>query len=342
MARGHKLRIAGCYIVRNEAAVLAKSLDSLAGAVDELVVVDTGSEDDTAQIARSRGARVVSHEWREDFSEARNFALGELTADWVVFLDADEYFTPETRGRLRAEIEAARLPLEAAQELDLVPERSTLDLKRSILMHRLRAGGVVYGHSEERSTTRGAQALAQTWRVQWTAATEASIELASIRGLTVEQIASTALLTRRIEGAVDIVRLLRESSACACPAPLERALELATRMTASVSFAEAVSFTLALSDVALTCTQDAPVLYVTNTSSQATLTRCTLTAPGGLVKADEDRWGTSGSNGGALALTMDATTSDGAIAAGSSSSVTVTTANGGAATGTASGSVTVS
>ena len=100
--------------------------------------------------------------------------------------------------------------------------------------------------------------------------------------------------------------------------------------------------TLALSDVALTCTQDAPVLYVTNTSSQATLTRCTLTAPGGLVKADEDRWGTSGSNGGTLALTMDATTSDGAIAAGSSSSVTVTTANGGAATGATSGSVTVS
>lgn len=151
---------------------------------------------------------------------------------------------------VRAEIEAARLPLEGAQELDLVPERSTLDLKRSILMHRLRAGGVVYGHSEERSTTRGAQALAQTWRVQWTAVTEASIELASIRGLTVEQIASTALLTRRVEEAVDIVRLLRESSACACPAPLERALELATRMTESVSFAEAVSFTLALSDVA--------------------------------------------------------------------------------------------
>ena len=100
--------------------------------------------------------------------------------------------------------------------------------------------------------------------------------------------------------------------------------------------------TLALSDVTLTCTQDAPVLYVTNTSSRATLTRCTLTAPGGLARADEDRWGTSGSNGGTLALAMDATTSDGAITAGSSSSVTVTTANGGAATGTASGSVTVS
>ena len=100
--------------------------------------------------------------------------------------------------------------------------------------------------------------------------------------------------------------------------------------------------TLALSDVTLTCTQDAPVLYVTNTSSRATLTRCTLTAPGGLARADEDRWGTSGSNGGTLALAMDATTSDGAITAGSSSSVTVTTANGGAATGATSGSVTVS
>ncbi|WP_076465894.1 DUF5682 family protein [Actinomyces mediterranea] len=151
---------------------------------------------------------------------------------------------------VRSEVEAARLPLDGTHELVLVPERSALDLTRSVLMHRLRAGGVVYGHSEERSTTRGAQALAQTWQVQWTPATEASIELASIRGLTVEQIASTALLTRRVEGAVDVVRLLREASACACPAPLERALNLATRMTATVSFAEAVSFAIALSDVA--------------------------------------------------------------------------------------------
>ena len=85
MAREHKLRIAGCYIVRNEAAVLAKSLDSLAGAVDELVVVDTGSEDDTAQIARSRGARVVSHEWRGEFFRARHFSPGGGAGGWGVF-----------------------------------------------------------------------------------------------------------------------------------------------------------------------------------------------------------------------------------------------------------------
>lgn len=101
--------------------------------------------------------------------------------------------------------------------------------------------------------------------------------------------------------------------------------------------------TLAMTGVSLTCTQAAPILYVTNTSSQATLTGCTLTTTGGLATAGEDRWGTAGSNGGILALTMDATTSDGAITAGStSSSITVTTANGGAANGSTTGSVIVS
>ena len=100
--------------------------------------------------------------------------------------------------------------------------------------------------------------------------------------------------------------------------------------------------TLVMTGVSLTCTQAVPILYVTNTSSQATLTQCTLQTPGGLATADEDRWGKTGSNGGELALTLDATSSDGAIAAGSTSSITVTTANGGAATGATSGSVTVS
>lgn len=101
--------------------------------------------------------------------------------------------------------------------------------------------------------------------------------------------------------------------------------------------------TLAMTGVNLTCTHKVPILYVTNTSSQATLTGCTLTTTGGLATAAEDRWGTAGSNGGVLALTLDVTASDGAITAGSeSSSITVVTANGGTATGPTSGNVTVS
>ncbi|WP_218961942.1 hypothetical protein [Actinomyces ruminis] len=100
--------------------------------------------------------------------------------------------------------------------------------------------------------------------------------------------------------------------------------------------------TLALTNVALTCSRDVPILYVTNTTAEATLTDCTLETSGGLATADEDRWGNSGSNGGTLTLTMDATSFDGAITAGSTSSITVSTTNGGSATGTTSGSVTVS
>ncbi|MBM6980056.1 MAG: hypothetical protein I3J03_10135, partial [Actinomyces succiniciruminis] len=100
--------------------------------------------------------------------------------------------------------------------------------------------------------------------------------------------------------------------------------------------------TLALTNVSLTCSRDVPILYVTNTTAEATLTGCTLETTGGLATADEDRWGNSGSNGGTLTLTLDGTSFDGAITAGSTSAITVNTINGGAATGTTSGGVTVS
>lgn len=99
--------------------------------------------------------------------------------------------------------------------------------------------------------------------------------------------------------------------------------------------------TLEMSDVELTCTQDVPVLFVTNTTAEATLTSCTLSTPGGLATAEEDRWGQSGSNGGTLTLTLDGTVSDGALTAGNTSSITVETTNGGQATGATSGEVSV-
>lgn len=106
-AASEKLRIAAAYIVKNEARTLAKSIESMKGAYDELVVVDTGSTDDTIGIAHSHGARVVHFDWCDDFSAARNFALEQISADadWVIFLDGDEYFTDETRTNIRAAIE---------------------------------------------------------------------------------------------------------------------------------------------------------------------------------------------------------------------------------------------
>lgn len=83
-----------CMIVRDEAERLPHCLASVAGVVDEAVIVDTGSQDDTVAIARDWGARVYEAPWEEDFAAARNIALKYVTTEWVLVLDADETLTP--------------------------------------------------------------------------------------------------------------------------------------------------------------------------------------------------------------------------------------------------------
>lgn len=100
------MKISACYIVKNEAKTLARSIRSLRGQADELIVVDTGSSDGTQGIAAGYGARVISTKWQDDFSAPRNLALEQATGDWIVFLDGDEYFTEETKGNLRRVIKA--------------------------------------------------------------------------------------------------------------------------------------------------------------------------------------------------------------------------------------------
>ena len=77
-------------IVRNEQSVLAGCLESLLGRVDEVVVVDTGSTDETVDIATKAGARLLHHTWTHDFAAARNVALAAVSCDWVLYIDADE------------------------------------------------------------------------------------------------------------------------------------------------------------------------------------------------------------------------------------------------------------
>src|SRR5262245_44663040 len=77
-------------IVKDECARLPACLDSVAGQVDEIVIVDTGSSDGTPELARARGCRVISWPWRDDFAAARNESLRHVTGDWVFVLDADE------------------------------------------------------------------------------------------------------------------------------------------------------------------------------------------------------------------------------------------------------------
>lgn len=96
------MRLSLCMIVRDEQEMLPRCLASVAGAVDEMVIVDTGSSDATVEIARSFGARVIFHEWTGSFAEARNVSFEAANGDWLLCLDADEVLVEEDAPLLRA------------------------------------------------------------------------------------------------------------------------------------------------------------------------------------------------------------------------------------------------
>ncbi len=153
------------------------------------------------------------------------------------------------REAVASELASAGLPTAGGKRLSLTPGRGGADLARSVLLRRLCAGGIAYGRPLAAAATRGAEALAEPWDVSWSAATDASIELASSRGLTPEQVARTALLTREAQDPANVIALLREAAACACPSAVERALAAAQAMASTVGFADAVALGTALADV---------------------------------------------------------------------------------------------
>jgi glycosyltransferase involved in cell wall biosynthesis len=83
-------RLTLSMIVKNEARNVAACIGSVRSVVDELVVVDTGSTDETQDIVRSFGGRVLEVPWTDDFAAARNASLDLATSDWVFWLDGDE------------------------------------------------------------------------------------------------------------------------------------------------------------------------------------------------------------------------------------------------------------
>lgn len=99
-AEGKRLSL--CMIVKDEEEMLPRCLAAAAPAVDEIVIVDTGSTDRTIEIAREFGATVLEREWTGSFADARNVSFDAATGDWLMFLDADEVLVADDVERLRA------------------------------------------------------------------------------------------------------------------------------------------------------------------------------------------------------------------------------------------------
>ena len=91
-------------IVKNEEEFLPNCLNSIKGVVDEIIIVDTGSTDDTMTIAKNFGAKVYHHPWNDSFSEARNHCLNHASGDWILQIDADEELEQADIPKLRLAI----------------------------------------------------------------------------------------------------------------------------------------------------------------------------------------------------------------------------------------------
>lgn len=84
-----------CLIVKNEESTLARCLDSIKDAVDEIVIIDTGSTDNTKKIASSYTRKVYDFKWIDDFSAARNYSFSKATKQYQMWLDADDIVLKE-------------------------------------------------------------------------------------------------------------------------------------------------------------------------------------------------------------------------------------------------------
>ena len=85
--------ITALYIVKNESGNIKRSIESVRDFVDDIIVVDTGSTDNTIELCESLDCKVFTCQWKNDFSKARNYAKSLTNSDYILFLDADEYFS---------------------------------------------------------------------------------------------------------------------------------------------------------------------------------------------------------------------------------------------------------
>lgn len=104
-----------CMIVKNEEKVLSRCLDSVRDIVDEIIIVDTGSDDATREIALRYTDKIYDFKWIQDFSAARNFAFSKASCDYIYSADADEVIDEENREKFKMLKEALLPEIEIVQ-----------------------------------------------------------------------------------------------------------------------------------------------------------------------------------------------------------------------------------
>jgi glycosyltransferase involved in cell wall biosynthesis len=98
-----------CIITLNEEANIERTLKSVQGIANEIIVVDSGSTDATVTLAKAHGARVFAEPWH-GFAQQKNLALAKATGDWILSLDADEEVSPKLAASIGALLDSPQPP----------------------------------------------------------------------------------------------------------------------------------------------------------------------------------------------------------------------------------------
>ena len=111
---GIMISVSLCMIVKNESSVLDRCLTSYSGLFDEIIIVDTGSTDNTIEIASKYTDKIFTYQWKDDFADARNYSFSKASCDYIFTADADEVLDESNRQAF-LELKSMLLP-----EIDIV------------------------------------------------------------------------------------------------------------------------------------------------------------------------------------------------------------------------------
>jgi glycosyltransferase involved in cell wall biosynthesis/Flp pilus assembly protein TadD len=119
-----KCRVSLCLIVRDESRNITACLQPLVPLVDEVIVVDTGSTDDTCTLASNLGAKVFHHPWNDSFAAARNHTLEHASGDYILWVDADDRFDAENLSELTTVLKSLQCS-QTVYMMDVISRQAT-------------------------------------------------------------------------------------------------------------------------------------------------------------------------------------------------------------------------